>query len=45
MAHLFGDWRFLEMNPNGQWSWIEHRTGVPISGALADLLEKGSTDE
>lgn len=38
-----GDWRFLEVNPNGQWSWIEHKTGVPISRAIADLLEKGDT--
>lgn len=31
---------FLENNPNGQWVWIEHQTGLPISeaiiGALAD---------
>ncbi|MGW2542661.1 hypothetical protein ACWC5I_17725 [Kitasatospora sp. NPDC001574] len=40
-----GDWRFLEVNPNGQWSWIEHRTGVPISRAIADLLEKGNAGE
>ncbi len=39
-----GDWRFLEVNPNGQWSWIERKTGVPISCAIADLLEKGTTD-
>ena len=38
-----GEWRFLEVNPNGQWSWIEHQTGVPISRAIADLLEKGNT--
>ncbi|MDI3423734.1 ATP-grasp ribosomal peptide maturase [Streptomyces luteolus] len=40
-----GRWRFLEVNPNGQWSWIEHRTGVPISHAIAELLEKGMTHE
>ncbi|MGW0391121.1 ATP-grasp ribosomal peptide maturase [Streptomyces sp. NPDC003042] len=40
-----GEWRFLEVNPNGQWSWIEQQTGVPISRAIADLLEKGSTDD
>ncbi|WP_439674993.1 ATP-grasp ribosomal peptide maturase [Embleya sp. MST-111070] len=38
-----GEWRFLEVNPNGQWSWIEHKTGAPISRAIADLLEKGDT--
>lgn len=29
---------FLEDNPNGQWGWLEHMTGVPISQAFADLL-------
>lgn len=29
---------FLEMNPNGQWLWIEDLTGLPISQAVADLL-------
>ncbi|MER7959191.1 ATP-grasp ribosomal peptide maturase [Streptomyces sp. NPDC096030] len=40
-----GQWRFLEVNPNGQWSWIEHRTGVPISHAIAELLQKGTTND
>lgn len=40
-----GDWRFLEVNPNGQWSWIEHETGLPISRSIAELLEKGATDD
>lgn len=29
---------FLEINPNGQWAWIEKRTGLPIAAALADAL-------
>jgi glutathione synthase/RimK-type ligase-like ATP-grasp enzyme len=29
---------FLEDNPNGQWGWLEHRTGVAISHAIAELL-------
>lgn len=29
---------FLELNPNGQWGWIQERTGQPISRALALLL-------
>lgn len=36
-----GNWVFLEVNPNGQWGWIEERTGLPITSAMADLL----TDE
>ena len=26
---------FLECNPNGQWAWIENRTGLPIADAIA----------
>ena len=33
-----GEYVFLEINPNGQWLWIEHLTGMPISDAIADLL-------
>lgn len=29
---------FLEANPNGQWAWIEQRTGVAISAAIVDAL-------
>ncbi|WP_018547747.1 ATP-grasp ribosomal peptide maturase [Streptomyces sp. LaPpAH-108] len=36
-----GGWWFLECNPHGQWAWLEHATGLPITSAIADLLEKG----
>ena len=29
---------FLEVNPNGQWAWVEQQTGLPISTAIAQLL-------
>ncbi|MBI4617701.1 MAG: MvdD family ATP-grasp ribosomal peptide maturase [Planctomycetes bacterium] len=29
---------FLEVNPAGEWGWLELQVGLPISGALADLL-------
>lgn len=29
---------FVELNPNGQWAWIEQCTGIPLRSALADLL-------
>jgi glutathione synthase/RimK-type ligase-like ATP-grasp enzyme len=29
---------FLEINPNGQWAWIESATGVNISAAIVDTL-------
>jgi glutathione synthase/RimK-type ligase-like ATP-grasp enzyme len=33
-----GNYYFLEINPNGQWLWIEELTGMPISMAIADEL-------
>lgn len=29
---------FLEINPNGQWAWIERRTGLPLAEAIVDTL-------
>ena len=37
-----GDYIFLEINPNGQWQWLEYFTGINISGAIADMLIKCS---
>lgn len=31
---------FLEINPNGQWAWIENLTGYPIASAIVDELEE-----
>jgi glutathione synthase/RimK-type ligase-like ATP-grasp enzyme len=36
-----GDYVFLELNPNGQWAWLELLTGIPLSDTLADLLAVG----
>ncbi|MEK7497576.1 MAG: MvdC/MvdD family ATP grasp protein [Patescibacteria group bacterium] len=33
---------FLELNPNGQWLWLEHLTGLPISEAIANLLSENN---
>lgn len=33
-----GEYVFLELNPNGQWYWIELATGAPMADAMADLL-------
>jgi glutathione synthase/RimK-type ligase-like ATP-grasp enzyme len=33
-----GRYVFLEINPNGQWLWLEHLTGIPISDAMSELL-------
>jgi hypothetical protein len=33
-----GDHVFLEVNPNGQWAWVEEFTNLPIGDAIAELL-------
>lgn len=33
-----GNYFFLEINPNGQWAWIEHLTGLPISKEIVKCL-------
>ena len=33
---------FLEVNPGGQYHWLEHHAGLPISGAIAELLAEPS---
>ena len=35
-----GRYWFLEINPNGQWAWIERRTGLPLAAALVDELSR-----
>jgi hypothetical protein len=37
-----GQYVFLEINPNGQFLWIEDLTGLPISAAVAALLDEGA---
>jgi len=36
-----GRFFFLEINPNGEWGWLEKTVGVPISSALCDVLVDG----
>lgn len=38
-----GGYQFLEINPNGQWMWIEWITELPISLAMCDLLASGGS--
>lgn len=37
-----GRYVFLEINPNGQFLWIEHIVGLPMSDAMCDLLLSGA---
>jgi hypothetical protein len=36
-----GRYVFIEINPSGQYAWIEELTGLPISDAICDLLISG----
>ena len=36
-----GEYVFLEVNPSGQWDFVEERTGQPIARAVAERLAKG----
>lgn len=38
-----GRYIFLEINPNGQWGWIQHRLNYNISGSIAELLRTANT--
>jgi len=38
-----GRYVFLEINPNGQWKWIEDESGLRISDALCDALARASS--
>ncbi len=37
-----GTWTFLEINPGGQFGFVEDRAGVPLTSTLADLLARGT---
>ncbi|REH42688.1 ATP-grasp ribosomal peptide maturase [Kutzneria buriramensis] len=36
-----GRYYFVDLNPNGEWGWIEQETGLPIAAAVAELLAEG----
>ncbi len=40
-----GEYVFLELDSNGQWGWIEHHTGLPLTETLVNLLARGQIEE
>lgn len=44
VVDMKGVFWFLEINPNGQWAWIESLLEYPISDQIAILLASGSRD-
>lgn len=37
-----GDYVFLEVNPSGQYGWLESLTGLPITRELVRMLMRGA---
>lgn len=42
---LAGQHVFFEVNPSGQWAWLEQLTELPLRSRLADLLLDGYADD
>ncbi|MET8288363.1 ATP-grasp ribosomal peptide maturase [Streptomyces sp. NPDC005132] len=38
-----GNYWWLELNPNGQWGWLQEKTDLKMAAAFADLLTRGET--
>jgi hypothetical protein len=38
LAERNGEFVFLEINPNGEWGWLQQPTGLPIAQSLCDLM-------
>lgn len=38
-----GEFVFLEINPNGEWGWLQKPTGLPIAEKLCDLMVRSDT--
>ena len=36
------DYVFLEINPNGEWLWLEYQLDFPIAQSIADWLTQGT---
>jgi glutathione synthase/RimK-type ligase-like ATP-grasp enzyme len=37
-----GEYVFLEMNPSGQWAWIEEKLGYPLRDTIINFLTRGA---
>jgi glutathione synthase/RimK-type ligase-like ATP-grasp enzyme len=38
LIEVNGKYYFLELNPNGEWGWLQSPNGIPIAEALCDLF-------
>jgi len=37
-----GDWYFLEINPNGQWAWLDITAGLDIASSFVKSFSEGN---
>jgi len=45
LVEVDGEFVFLEINPNGEWGWLQKPWGVPIAENLTELLIRYDTKE
>ena len=38
LAYVDGEYYFIEVNPTGEWGWLEVKTGMNISEQIKKLL-------
>jgi glutathione synthase/RimK-type ligase-like ATP-grasp enzyme len=38
-----GDWYFLEINPNGQWAWLDTSAATNIGSSFVEVFSNGQT--
>ena len=43
LAQVGDQFFFLEINPNGEWGWLQESAGFPIAEAIADRLVAGAS--
>jgi glutathione synthase/RimK-type ligase-like ATP-grasp enzyme len=43
LVEASGEFYFLEVNPNGEWGWLQRPHGVPIAPALSSVLMREVT--
>lgn len=41
LVKAFNKFYFLEINPNGEWAWLQKETGLPIAETLVSYLVNG----
>jgi glutathione synthase/RimK-type ligase-like ATP-grasp enzyme len=41
LVKAFDEFYFLEINPNGEWAWLQKEAGLPIAETLVSHLVKG----